>query len=406
MVDIPAAICSAISFVSSSLETAAKAAITEFNKLKNEFVFGLNATFNLENDVNSSKSASEIVTGVLTDIASKLSTITSISGILSQALGITVIFLFIKAVIYLTRYMKQDFYDNIYISPEFVEYDEKCKNSGRESVLPLKYKEHSKYIITTLPFPTAQELSLALTGLTAFFTHFGIGVVVIGFNYALYYLLVLIEKYGQVAVLSSSLSSLEITVEGTGFIANFLRNLISNLDLNVNMTIEFNITECLPNPSEPSESDVPVFSLLYGGVLFLVFIQMYSLRIRRSITSHFYPDRERERCRLLHELIRHQRKTLFTWVRQRLHLRSHDVDKRVSIRGLIEYSQFGIFCKPCLDFCLPRKATCISCEESASGNVSFRKCTKCKSLYCKHCFEVFQNNCLVCNVRQDIRSGK
>ncbi|XP_061188688.1 DC-STAMP domain-containing protein 2-like [Saccostrea echinata] len=405
VVDIPGSICKAISFASNELENAAQSAIKEFQNLKNEFVFGFNASFDIDNNVNSSKTASQIVGQVLADISGKLSNIFLISSVISQALGITVFFLFLKAVIYMTRYMKQDFYDNVYISPEFIEYDKRCQKEGRESVLPLKFKEHSKYIITSLPFPTAQELSLAMTGLTAFFTHFGIAVVVIGFNYALYYLLVLIEKYGEVMVLSSSVAGLNITVEGSGFLANFLRNLISNLDLNVNITLEFNVTECLPSPSQPNESDIPIFSLLYGGVLFLVLIQMYSLRIRRVITSHFYPDRERERCRLLHELIRHRRKTLFTYVRQRLHMRRHDVDNRVSIRGLLEYSQFGIFCKPLLDFCLPKKATCISCEEDASGNVSFRKCKQCKSLYCKNCFEMFQNNCLLCHARQDIRRG-
>ncbi|XP_062579679.1 DC-STAMP domain-containing protein 2-like [Saccostrea cucullata] len=405
VVDIPGSICKAISFASNGLENAAQSAMNEFQNLKSEFVFGFNASFDIDNNINSSKSASQIVDQVLADISSKVSNIFKISSFISQALGVTVFFLFLKAVIYMTRYMKQDFYDNIYISPEFIEYDKRCQKEGREWVLPLKFKEHSKYIITSLPFPTAQELSLAMTGLTTFFTHFGIAVVVIGFNYALYYLLVLIEKYGQVMVLSSSVSGLNVTVEGSGFLANFLRNLISNLDLNVNITLEFNVTECLPSPNQPNESDIPIFSLLYGGVLFLVLIQMYSLRIRRVITSHFYPDRERERCRLLHELIRHRRKTLFTYVRQRLHLRRHDVDNRVSIRGLLEYSQFGIFCKPLLDFCLPKKATCISCEEEASGNVSFRKCKKCKSLYCKNCFEMFQNNCLLCHARQDIRVG-
>lgn len=406
VLDIPAYLCKAINFVSGELSSAASAAMSEFNKFKNEFVFGFNSSFDFNMNITSSKTASQIVTEVLADITSKVSSITTISGIISQALGVTVLFLFIKSVIYMTRYMKQDFYDNIYISPEFIEYDEKCKKSGRESVLPLKFREHSRYIITSLSFPTGQELSSALSGLAAFFTHFGIAVVVIGFDYALYYLLVLIGNYGQVAVLSSSVSSLNITVEGSGFLANFFRDLIANLDLNVNMTVEFNITNCLPNPSLPSESNIPVFSLLYGGVLFLVFVQMYSHRIRRVITSHFYPDREEERCRLLHELIRHRRKTLFTWVRQRLQIRRHDIDNRVSIRGLLEYSSIGIFCKPFLDICLPRKATCISCEEEASGNVSFRKCKQCKSLYCKNCFEMFQNNCLLCHAKQQMKPGK
>ena len=400
VVDIPAYLCKAISFASNQLSNAAQADLTEFNKLKKEFIFGFNSSFNIENNVNASKTASQIVSEVLTDISGRVSGITTISGIISQALGATILFLFLKAVIYMTRYMKQDFYDNIYISPEFIAYDEKCKRNQRESVLPLKFKEHAKYIITSLPFPTVRELSLAVTGLATFFTHFGIAVVVIGFDYALYYLLVLIASFGQIAVLSSSVSSLNITVEGSGFLANFLRDFISKLDLNVNMTVEFNVTDCLPNPSRPSESNIPVFSVLYGGVLFLVFVQMYSLRIRRVITSHFYPDREEERCRLLHELIRHRRKTLFTWVRQRLHIRHHDVDNRVDIRGLLEYSSFGIFCKPLLDACLPRKATCISCEEAANGNLSFMKCKQCKSLYCKNCFEVFQNNCLLCHARQ------
>lgn len=67
---------------------------------------------------------------------------------------------------YQRRYLRDDTFDNVYITRRFVELDLRCAEQGKPTVLPLSARERGRYIPPGQSHPPRVSPSLALSPLT------------------------------------------------------------------------------------------------------------------------------------------------------------------------------------------------------------------------------------------------
>ncbi|VDI57840.1 Hypothetical predicted protein [Mytilus galloprovincialis] len=395
-------VCKPIKFISTVIEGANTAVKSVLNDVISFFYFDFDGDISTIGNINSSKTAAQIISQVKADIQSRTKWILTVSGIVSNVLVITLLLLFLKSIFYLKKFLSKDRYDNIYISKAFKTYDQQCKEQEKPSVLPLKRKECRNYADTRSPWLSSKEIDHAKTGITKIGIHILIATVIIFFDYVLYFVLMLIDRYGNLNINIGGTSSLSVSVEGSGFISAFLRAFLSTIKLDSDFGVEFNLTTCIPTPSKPDDNNIYKFSFLYFFAFVFLIMQAYGLRLRRKIVTFFYPERDIERIKYLHEKIRHQRKSLLNWLTQHVISRNKQfhMENRITFRGWMEY-RCPIFAKYFCP-CLPKYKTCISCENKEDGRIRFHQCDECQSNYCEECFGDMKYICLVCNAKSNM----
>lgn len=231
--------------------------------------------------------------------------------------------------------------------------------------------------------------------------HLLIATIIIFFDYVLYFVLQLIDRYGNLNINIGGSTTLEVTVGGSGLISKFLKVFLTGINLDNDFDVNFNLTTCIPNPKKPDDKNIYIFGFLYFFAFVFLIMQAYGLRLRRKIATFFYPERDAERIKYLHEKIRHNRKSFFSWIKQHLMSRNKHqyIENRITLRGLIEYRhpRFAkYFC-----CCLPKKIMCISCSNEQDGTIKFHECEKCHSEYCDDCYGDMQYTCLICRSRAE-----
>lgn len=58
-----------------------------------------------------------------------------------------------RAIRYRHRYLRDDTFDNVYITRHFVELDLRCAEAGKPTVLPLSARERGRYVPPGQPHP-------------------------------------------------------------------------------------------------------------------------------------------------------------------------------------------------------------------------------------------------------------
>ena len=102
------------------------------------FEFKINSNFDISGSINISKNASTVVTEIEADLLSKTQPLLDFFTSLNNILILSLLFLFLKSILYVKNYRTKDHYDNIYITRAFEKFDEDCKKKGHKTVLPLK----------------------------------------------------------------------------------------------------------------------------------------------------------------------------------------------------------------------------------------------------------------------------
>ncbi|XP_069131597.1 DC-STAMP domain-containing protein 2-like [Argopecten irradians] len=397
-IDIGGPVCDILDTFTNLANESVQEVKNLLDKITNFFVFGLNTTFDISGDINSSQTAEQIVDNVKADIVSKTDVILYYAKIIGQVLACSLILLLLKSFLYLHKWRAKEAFDNIYITKEFARYDEKRKKAGKEHVLPLKHREKRKYIVTRSILMAPTELETCQKGAVMIMRSLLIATIIIAIDYALYFLLVLIDTYGNINVNVSGTSTVTLTVEGNSIMAIVLRQLASAIAIDYDYSIDFNMTYCLPNAHEPDTSTIYLVVFLYLLAFVMMFMQAYGLRIRRKVAAHYYPEVEFDRIQYLHSKIRIKRRTLIGWIAHFLTSRrkEKDVSERMTLGSWFYYScpyMASVF------DCKPAKTICLNCDRESDGLMKFNICqTKgCESVYCSPCFKEMDERCPVCN---------
>jgi len=87
----------------------------------------------------------------------------------------------------------------------------------------------------------------------------------------------------------SGVHSLNVTIHGTGLVANLIRSMVKDLNVQQSINVVHSNATCLPKPSNLSSYFyIKVFGT-YFVVWLLILTDIYTGRLNRLICAHFYP---------------------------------------------------------------------------------------------------------------------
>ncbi|CAH7121527.1 dendritic cell-specific transmembrane protein [Phodopus roborovskii] len=180
-------------------------------------------------------------------------------------------------------------YENVYITRQFVQFDEKERHQQRPCVLPLNKKERKKYIvIPSLQLTPKDRRSLGLIFLPVL-THLCMWALFAAVDYLLYRLISSVNKQLQ------NLPGLEVHLKLHGE-RQGTQDIIHDSSFNISMFEP----SCIPKPRlSVSETWVPL-SIILVMLIVLGLLSPTLMQLKILVSASFYPGVEEERIQYLH----------------------------------------------------------------------------------------------------------
>ena len=362
-------------------------------------------------NANSSASAKSIEKAVTDDITDKTSTVTFMFDVAGKLLSLSLLVLFLQAAWYVRNYLAKDGFDNIYITKAFRQYDVDNADGMGRTVLPLKPKESGHYVDATSLKLNKLERKYFKIGFVQVLLHFALCLVLILCDYSLHYVLYLINKYGNNDLAFQTQGSVNVTVVGTGPIADFYRSLVTGLSIEKGFYGTLHLNKCLPQPSEPNWVTITFLVFLYLVALLFVILSGYGMRLRRKIAAFYYPEQEAARVAFLHKTIRHRRAGQQWYLRQQV----KSAHKESEVKTKLRFSTWIKTRCPCVEKCQGKTPvyTCLGCGETHVGGVAVAPCGRtdgrtpgggtCVAVFCSECLVAMGGSCPVCEQEEVTR---
>ncbi|ELW68398.1 dendritic cell-specific transmembrane protein [Tupaia chinensis] len=226
-------------------------------------------------------------------------------------------------------------YENIYITRQFVQFDERERHQQRPCVLPLNKKERKKYtIVPSLQLTPRERKNLGLFFLPIL-THLYVWVLFAAGDYLLYRLIFSVGKHFQ------SLPGLQVHLElqegkqGT-------QDLIHHSAFNISV-FEPN---CIFKPKLLlSETWIPL-SILLVILVMLGLLSSFLMQLKILVSAAFYPSVERERIQYLHaKLLKKRSKQPLGEVKKKLRMCLKKVHFWLPVLKMIRKKQVDVVSK-------------------------------------------------------------
>uniref|UniRef100_A0A8C0G3X6 Dendrocyte expressed seven transmembrane protein n=1 Tax=Chelonoidis abingdonii TaxID=106734 RepID=A0A8C0G3X6_CHEAB len=178
-------------------------------------------------------------------------------------------------------------FKNIYITKQFIEFDEHQRQQRKACVLPLNKKERKKYVIVPSLCLTHKERKSIGRILIPVFTNLCIWVLFSTVDYLLYWLILSVSKHLQ------ALPELEVN----------LKHKTTNVSFNSSLFKH----ECLPKPEFSLSSTWPQLGCIIFCLIIFALFSTILTQLKILVSTSFYPNIEMERIHYLHEKILRKR---------------------------------------------------------------------------------------------------
>lgn len=209
-------------------------------------------------------------------------------------------------------------FHNVYITEHFVEIDRRRVAAGRSSVLPIRQLEARKFVDPESSRRLQKEfegnfvltLRLMLQLLSATFF--------VCLDRVVFELLEIIARHSRVNYLQEGAHNLNITLNGSGFVANLIRASIEGFNIDERIKVALTNEPCLPRPVLVEPFRLIGLYLLFLLYLYLIYNQVFIHRSKRSVCAFFYPKREKARVLYLYNKMLRRRRRFIDLVKQRV----------------------------------------------------------------------------------------
>ncbi|XP_068091009.1 dendritic cell-specific transmembrane protein [Hyperolius riggenbachi] len=235
------------------------------------------------------------------NISAMLDIITFVGHIVFLVLGVFI--LLIGSWLFFKAFLVKKKTNNMYITKQFLQYDENKRQRGERCVLPLSKTEQNKFIrISSLKMSRKQKQSMALFFLPIL-TNIFIWSLISFLDFMLYWFIATVAKNLQ------GLGSVDIPIT-MSFIDKHVDLSTFNIPRNSetlasNIRINLFEPQCIPVPAL-SASWIPL-SVLTSVLVFFGLISSFLIQIKILVMSAFYPEKELERVQDLHQKILRER---------------------------------------------------------------------------------------------------
>ncbi|KAK1197662.1 DCST2 protein, partial [Pygoscelis papua] len=312
-------------YLQSFLKSKAAAPLRDaLDRVRREFEFSISAVHRFDIRLNASKSLGEVALDIMEGVLLRLEPTRQILGLFTHISFCAILYMYLQALRYRYRYLRDDTFDNTYITRRFVELDLWRAEQGRPTVLPLTARERSRYIPPAGLWLSRQEWHQYGLQLVGVLRHMLLGLSIILADYSLFWLLDLVRHQLRGEVVARAPAVLGVSVNGTGYTSEIFRDLVSAFDVLQRGNISVLSQRCLLQPVEPNYSTYLSMGLLYGICLFITVFGSHVARLRRVVCAAYYPCREQERTSFLHGTILARRAGLARALRQAAMQRTAD----------------------------------------------------------------------------------
>ncbi|NWS32475.1 DCST2 protein, partial [Polioptila caerulea] len=280
------------------------------NHIRAEFEFNISVVHHFSVNLNASKSLGEVSADMMEAVHRYMEPYHRALELFSYLSVLAILFLFYQAVRYRRRYLRDDTFDNIYITRRFVELDLRCAEQGKPTVLPLSLRERGRYIPPAALWLSKEERRQYGLQLFGFLRHVLLGLSIILADYSIFWLLDLFRHQLSADIIARAPSTMTIDVNGTGYTSEIFQDLVSAFNELQEGEVSVLSQVCLIEPAEPDHNTYITIGILYGIWLFISIFGSYMARLRRAVCAAYFPSREQERLAFLHNIIRARRKWL------------------------------------------------------------------------------------------------
>lgn len=275
--------------------------------------------------------------------------------IIAMLLPLLAFLVLYEAYRYHKLYLSCNEFDNHFLTLRFKSIEDMRKSSGAADLLvPLKKAELQKFVQPTACQLAEAEKRSMLKYLLFYFIYL---------IFAL--MIVLLDHYFYVVITSEEPQS--------------------------------NISKrCNGNLKRLDKAYVIILSTLLGILLLIILLQAFILRLRRLITSRFYPRRERKRIAYLYYKLLEERKTFYKSVIENMNNFSEETEMLNRLDAVLVLCNNFSWIKAVLEFVGVNIRRCAVCGTGLNKKYLFCDTEDCDVIYCRTCFWDLENKCLGC----------
>lgn len=135
---------------------------------------------------------------------------------------------------------------------------------------------------------------------------------------AFFEVLDVIAGHSRINYQQEGVHNLNITLNGTGFVANLIRASVEGFNVDEHIKVAMTNEPCLPRPAFLESWKLIRIYLLFLLNLYLIYNQVYIHRSKRFVCSFFHPLREKQRIGWLYDKFLNRRKKAFMMMAQRV----------------------------------------------------------------------------------------
>ncbi|XP_019412398.1 PREDICTED: LOW QUALITY PROTEIN: DC-STAMP domain-containing protein 2 [Crocodylus porosus] len=375
------------------------------NRVRQEFEFNISAVHQFDVSLNATRSLAEVARDLMEAVSQRLQPARELLGFFAHASVCVGLYLYLqlhvppasRALWYRHRYLRNDTFDNIYITQRFVVMDMLRAQQGRPTILPLTARESTKYIHPGSLILSRRERRGYGLALIRVLRHVLLGLSLILLDYGVFWLLDLLRHQLQGEVIARAPVLASIEVKGSGYASEIYRNLVSAFDVLQRGNISVLSRRCRLRPAEPNYQTYRFIGLLYGVCCFTAVFGSYVGRVRRALCAWYYPSREQERTCFLYNNILTRReglaRALCRAVRQRVADGGHTHPLLILASRLRPCAwlvrMLGIHQQYCLG---------CGCSTQPGTQPDLIACMTpgCRGVYCQECHQALNNICSIC----------
>uniref|UniRef100_A0A3B4BWP3 Dendritic cell-specific transmembrane protein-like domain-containing protein n=1 Tax=Pygocentrus nattereri TaxID=42514 RepID=A0A3B4BWP3_PYGNA len=239
-------------------------------------------TVHSQNFTNKLAEADRALNETAESMLAVIDTVSSVGKTVSPLLGVVV--LVILTALYLWRF-RSDPKQNIFITRNFIKYDENQRLQGKPSVLPLSKKEAKRYVMVPSAGFTKKEAKAMLKFSLPIITHSLGWLFFVGMDALLYWTIITLKK---------RLEELEPLHE---------EKKVKNFSYDVPVFEK----KCLPQPELWLYESLTPLSAILGSLFLLVMVSSKMDQMRLLVSEQFFSDHAEERITTLHKKILNKR---------------------------------------------------------------------------------------------------
>lgn len=153
---------------------------------------------------------------------------------------------------------------------------------------------------------------------------------------------------------------------------------------------------CNGNLKRLKKTYIIILSTLLGILLLIILLQAFILRLRRVISSRFYPRRERKRIAYLYYKLLEERKTFYKSVIESMNNFSEENEMLNRLDAVLVLCNTFSWIKAVFEFVGVNIRRCAVCGTGLNKKYLYCDTEDCDVIYCRTCFWDLENKCLGC----------